>query len=939
MSEIIGSESLQTLPASADYMQIVRVQPGDGETVTLNPPIFSWYYTPDPEKIATDDGLKTFRFRISANSNMSSPVVDVITPSNCYNKLAPLSAGTTYYWQIQYRYRGVTVDNSNNYFTHIDGAHAMPDGQAVTVSGTSIPSPLAADTTYYIRDASGAFHKLALTPGGTAIDILSNGSDVEIHLLSPIRSFTIHASPTAWDRSDLADEDYLSAYAHPYMLFNASNRAAVADVVDGLPEWAGWVSAANTTVASAWWTGGTKPDPLVIPEYDWAGRIQNVAFIYQMTGLNASYGGANAATQLSLLADYYLSVGSGPDAIQDWIVSGGASELGALAFGYDWFYDILDSTQRTNVLKALYVRCRYLRCCFSFSTDAGGFQGETGADITGAYVNPLHVTYPMLPKWGSSHALGNFYPGMAAAIAGFNDTSVNSTYATGCRELLDLGLDYMIGVVHGYEGSRQGRGYDYANTYELGGVLYYAMLVDIVFPTSNLATNPFWQRTAQLSDRMLPVKWNNDTTFRDPFGDGGIAGAVHWTSNQIRQLVWFTQDGRCRTHYDNQLAVTYSGFHRPNIITSAPFHYHYSTPTGVTSYSKSQLWLHEGWVAASSIVPNHTDSYNTGVGFVMPARPSGGKGSHDTYCDGHFDVWAYGGHVTDGGFPGLNTLGKMSWSMNTVTVNGLGQLQPNYAPLDPVVAKFIAYQETDDYTYACADLTKAYGHEAFFGGSTPIAYAGLNDNGTLSTLTKVHRHILFMRGKYFVIWDDLAASAPESWQWVWHVPHDTLSGSPTSTFNYTVPGAGGDVSVYVQHIATSPTLNAVHLSGTDISNNPITTEEDDGADYYDSNWAFISAGLIQKHVMWICTTVDSATHNFVSVVYPVEPGGSAPTITRIDDLTVRVQHAGHSIDDTISFDPANTTANFVVDLESEGGAEPSVGVSRTYKLRMPILRR
>jgi hypothetical protein len=71
--------------------------------------------------------------------------------------------------------------------------------------------------------------------------------------------------------------------------------------------------------------------------------------------------------------------------------------------------------------------------------------------------------------------------------------------------------------------------------------------------------------------------------------------------------------------------------------------------------------------------------------------------------------------------------------------------------------------------------------------------------------------------------------------------------------------------------------------------------------------------------MWVKSTGTSTTFSVLAVVYPVEVGGSAPTITRVDDDTVTVVHAGHGIDDTISVDPDNVTADFIINLAGEGG--------------------
>ncbi len=69
-----------------------------------------------------------------------------------------------------------TVDTSTDVFTAT--GHTYINGQRVRVSqsGGALPSPLVANTDYYVRDAATNTFKLALTSGGTAIDITTAGS-------------------------------------------------------------------------------------------------------------------------------------------------------------------------------------------------------------------------------------------------------------------------------------------------------------------------------------------------------------------------------------------------------------------------------------------------------------------------------------------------------------------------------------------------------------------------------------------------------------------------------------------------------------------------------------------------------------------------------------------------------------------------------------------
>jgi hypothetical protein len=166
-TEVIGSDALRTVPVSQAYSSMVNNKPGDGETVDLNPPRFCWSYLPVMTGFNSynDTAVKSFRFQISANSNMSSPSTNVTCNYPWYNALAPLTAGNTYYWQIEYR-TPVTVDATNDFVTST--SHGMLLNQEVTVSGTGIPGNLAADTTYFVRDVSAPSLSQRMRFHGTA---------------------------------------------------------------------------------------------------------------------------------------------------------------------------------------------------------------------------------------------------------------------------------------------------------------------------------------------------------------------------------------------------------------------------------------------------------------------------------------------------------------------------------------------------------------------------------------------------------------------------------------------------------------------------------------------------------------------------------------------------------------------------------------------------
>lgn len=63
--------------------------------------------------------------------------------------------------------------------------HAMLNTDSIVLSGLSLPGGFSEDTRYYVRDVTTDTFKLALTSGGAAVDLTSNGG-ATIFKLSPI---------------------------------------------------------------------------------------------------------------------------------------------------------------------------------------------------------------------------------------------------------------------------------------------------------------------------------------------------------------------------------------------------------------------------------------------------------------------------------------------------------------------------------------------------------------------------------------------------------------------------------------------------------------------------------------------------------------------------------------------------------------------------------
>src|SRR6266700_3747352 len=99
---VIGHEAVISLPATALWNGIINLRPGTNETVTLNPPLFSWFYAPgSPTNCAYDKNVYKFQFQASYSSDFTSLIFDINTFSCVYNFVKPFT-NSPVYWRVAY---------------------------------------------------------------------------------------------------------------------------------------------------------------------------------------------------------------------------------------------------------------------------------------------------------------------------------------------------------------------------------------------------------------------------------------------------------------------------------------------------------------------------------------------------------------------------------------------------------------------------------------------------------------------------------------------------------------------------------------------------------------------------------------------------------------------------------------------------------------------
>jgi hypothetical protein len=357
----------------------------------------------------------------------------------------------------------------------------------------------------------------------------------------------------------------------------------------------------------------------------------------------------------------------------------------------------------------------------------------------------------------------------------------------------------------------------------------------------------------------------------------------------FRKLAYLTGDGQFLFNYEQYGGREFSSF-RPWIEYVLPAYYR--RPDPIPEAEPVALFDIDGWSMAATGPPSDRNTYERGAGFIFQCRPRGGFG-HSFYSDGSFQLHAYGEMLNHGGGSSANrdAYAYHTMSHNTILVDGLGQAQTSRGQTWPEYGRIVGFAEGPDCIYVAGDVTHCYPREPsdYRRWSLPIDDVYLRR--AVGHLQQFVRHILFVRGKYFVVFDDLAASRPTSYTWLYHIlPEGGLTFDPK---RFAIDYHVGDVKVRLQHVARPEDLTLDDRRGMDAFINPLT-----GEDYR----RYRRDDILCEHNLWVSNKRPAANWTSLSVIYPVPPGETLPEIQRIDDATVRVG------EDVICFDPSSPGA-------------------------------
>jgi len=690
---------------------------------------------------------------------------------------------------------------------------------------------------------------------------------------SEVLSFTIAADAAEWDRSALADPAK-HLHGHPRILWNAESWPKIKGLQDTDPvsrEVAqSAIRAADRDLQAGWYRNFPKDDKEPASYMQMCKGLVRLAFAHLLTDDPKYLGFKERLLRMASWPKGGYASPEGAGATDKW-ESHLTEYFGLL---YDWFYDEWTPEERATIKNSLEWRMDHTVHSFAWQRNAG-----------------KAMNLRSLAVLCRSHDYENIMVTTTGALAIADESDMG-------REALELGLHYLIGITNGFgpdEGWHEGPGYGNG---KMKWLMATAICCDTALPPLDFGKNPALAEYGDFFSRITPVGTEHCSFGNRAINERDWAGA---RATNFRRLAYLIGDGRfLKNHYETRTRLygdTERGYSPYNPWTEYVLPYHYERPEGRLETEYSKLFKIAGWVTVNSHAPSSYEDWPDSVGMCFHCRPRGNY-SHAFPSDNAFDIWAHGETIAHGGGTTANRdpYPDVSMSHNTVLVDGNGQSQDRIANRLKQVGKISAYKEGDGYVYFAGDASQAY-------QSVPY-------------LDRFIRHVLYMRQRYFVMLDDLGVAGdhePSTFQWLYHVYPEVpfeIDGE-RGAFSYAI----GKTNVIVQHVAHVGDLQLTDREGLDGLVNPLTGED------YRKNWtnpAKKPGGReppLFAHNVWAANRTPAHDHSFLAVIFPYRDGETPPTITRLDDLTVRVAYGKQQ--DTISFD-ANSghKPDVVVDFEA-----------------------
>ncbi len=690
---------------------------------------------------------------------------------------------------------------------------------------------------------------------------------------SAVRTFTIGDDARPWPRTFINEAArHLAAMPHPRLAPPDRDWSAWRDRLSNDPAAAPWLksllAAADKTLKQTWWKQFPQTDrrgktDLNERRFAEIGRsLVFVALAYKLTGDDRFAAVTDRALALARLPRGGLASPEFHGAKRKWSTQ--ITEF--LALIYDWLHDDLNDDQRKTLLGSIEWRLRatYLH--------RASWAERQKIHTRGAAV------------FAASHPYENFVWSLPAVLLTAGDLDL-------ADDLTPLCLNYLTGVTaaHGPdEAWNEGMSYGLAKGKSMLGA---ALTTHLLLPELNLGRNPALRRLGEWYAHLLPIGID-----RLPFGDYGAGAAGKRRAQQVafRWLAWLTQDGRFAHRHaalKDDRQPWPSG--RPWLDLLAATKLNLPQPEQEATHA---VFPEAGWVMASTQPPSNAKAWSDAVGMIFKCRPRGGY-SHSFRSENDYAWHALGETLSAGGggmaYPDPHS--RHSISHNVVLIDGQGQEWNTWRPDAPYVGRLLAYRQAEGWTYWVGDATHAY--------------------QTVKGLLRCHRHVVFLDGKRFVVFDDLAMrpeAEPARFSWLFHVAPEC-----DMTLDKTGPSLAyrlGDVHARVAVRCPSSDLDLLNLQGRDGFKNPVT-----GQDMYDQTTKALARKdrrlkpkQIMAHNLWLTNRKPARSWSVLAVLTAWRDGDTAPKPTFPSPRAVTIESTGGT-KRTVSFDP-NVRGDVHIDL-------------------------
>lgn len=939
----------------SQYSRYVNWRPADGETVRLNPPRMSWPYRADfPE--GWDDAAHTFTLQIGSEPELARPLVNVKTWFNFYNTLPVLDPGRTWYWRV-----GYDVGTADETWSAVRRFRIAADAVAWDRSALADP-PLAAmghPRVLFTAETLPQVRELARTHPASQATLSRLVRQADAVLEKPWWNDFPQSDREKEPRQEFhAIAGDLATVAFVWRL---TEDARYAGVVERAVIWASYPPGGRASPEGLGGDGSedaTQGNEFLALLFDWLYQDLTEAQRRTMIGSlvwrvdhimnNFSWGrGSSRHASGAMLRTTWMREGGGDVRLSLPRTRGWEP--------FTWEIEVPEGVERIRFEpfnyytagEVAYARLRIapegegnLLANGDFAAVAGngpaGWQANTyrtaasvfhrpdGGPEGAAQIGIACGTAAERGAWGQAVAVGparklqvsGWYRtespeeepvtpvrvtgGMAGMISSHPFEAAMDTAVCGLvlyehdpvgKRWFDLILNYLIGVTNGYgpdQGWNEGAGY---GSSKMKWLMNATMYFDMTLPEAHFGRNPVYRDLGDWMARIIPVGMDHHA-----WGNQRNASRGNHLAN-FRKLAFLTGEGQPLYNWQQYGGEVFSPW-RAWIELLLPARY--AEPVPEPERETARLFEIAGWAMAASGPPSDPETYRQGAGMIVQCRPSGGH-SHSFHSDSSFQLHAFGQMLNHGGGSSANmdAYPFHTMSHNTLLIDGLGQAQPSRGMRHPAYGRIVGFATAPDYTYVVMDPTNCYPSEPgeFRRWSFPIDK--VYTERALPHLRQFVRHLLFVKGRYFVIYDEVRCTQPATFTWLYHIrPEEPFRFDPAS---FTVDYAVGDVRVRLRHLHRAGELVLDDRQGEDAYVNPFT-----GEDYR----ALRKDKILCGHSLWVSNARPAESWSFLAVVYPARPGEEIPAIEGLDPVTVRV---GEEIITFAPQGPAAATAAFVVD--------------------------